>query len=105
MAYFMRLDLVMEHMGGGEARRLTLRLVNRPTDAQPVVRNTPRVTVPPAPENDRVFDYLPADREFSQPARTPTPVEGPPAVMFGGVGLTFGLVIGGLLAYLLGLIG
>lgn len=100
-----RIDLVMEHMGGGEARRLTLRLLNRPTDAPAVTRSTPKSTAPPAPETDRVFDYLPDVEEFTSPGPVSDDDDQTPPVFYGLTGLVGGLVIGGLLAYLVGAIG
>jgi len=99
-----RLDLVMEHMGGGEARRLTVRLLNRPSDALAVPRSTPQSTAPPAPEADRVFDYLPAEKELTSPRPDESQDLVPPMV-YGVVGTAGGVLIGALLAYLVGALG
>jgi hypothetical protein len=99
-----RLELVMEHMGGGEARRLTVRLVNRPSDALAVPRSTPKSTAPPAPDLDRVFDYLPAEEELTSPRPDAEPDPIPP-VVYGVVGTGGGILIGVLLAYLVGALG
>jgi hypothetical protein len=101
-----RLDLVMEHMGGGEARRLTVRLMNRPTDAQAVTRSTPRSTVPPVQEVDRVFDYLPDEAELTTPRPLPElPADAVPPMVYGLVGIVGGVLIGALSAYLVGALG
>lgn len=93
-----RVELLMERMGGGEARRLTVRLANRPTDTLPIPRNQP----PPAstdPPGDRVFDYLPApgQEEIEEPTDLP-------GVWYGILGVASGIVIGLLSGYLLGFV-
>ena len=102
-----RVELVMERMGGGEARRLTVRLVNRPSDAPAVARSTPKSTVPPVQETDRVFDYLPDEVELSTPGPRgePAPFDQVPGVVYGVVGIVGGGLIGALSAYLVGALG
>jgi mutual gliding-motility protein MglA len=80
-----RVELVMERMGGAEARRLVVWLANRPADAE---RRLPRAPMPPAP--------TPA------PARPRAESSDLPPIWYGTVGVVGGIVIGGLLAYLAG---
>lgn len=96
-------DLVMERMGGGEPRRLSVVLANRPTDTPPVPRNSPASPVVQGAEpvaTDRVFDYLPEpdevrDTEEQAPADLP-------GVLYGLFGVAGGVLIGLLSGYLLG---
>ena len=99
------LDLVMERMGGGAARRLTVRLVNRPTDTPALARTAPVTTVEPAPEADRVFDYLPDAVELTTPGPRPSDRDDLPPLAYGVIGVTGGVVIGALLSYLVGILG
>ena len=88
-------------MGGGEARRLTVRLVNRPTDTPALARQA-LGTQPPAPDNDRVFDYLPDPVERTSPRPEQRTTE--PNVTYGFIGVVGGMIIGALLAYLFGIL-
>jgi hypothetical protein len=100
-------DLVMERMGGGTPRRLTVRLVNRPTDTPALARAVPAVvtTNEPSPETDRVFDYLPDSVDITHPGPVNAPEADMPPLAYGVVGLGGGVVIGGLLSYLVGVMG
>jgi len=98
-------DLVMERMGGGTPRRLTVRLVNRPTDTPALNRTAPVTTVEPAPETDRVFDYLPDAVELTTPGARREEGSDLPPLTYGVIGVTGGVVIGGLLSYLVGILG
>ncbi len=99
------LDLVMERMGGGTPRRLTVRLVNRPTDTPALARSVPVTTVEPAPESDRVFDYLPESVDITHPGPVKASTSDMPPLAYGVVGLGGGVVIGALLSYLVGVLG
>ena len=87
-------DVVMEPMGGGPPRRLTVNLANRPTDTPPVARHAPPSVVPP---ENRVANYLPEVVDFSdmQPGDLP-------GIWYGVLGLSAGVIIGALISYLLG---
>jgi len=87
-------DVVMEPMGGGEPRRLTVHLANRPTDTPPVPRHAPPSVVPP---ENRVADYLPEVVDFSDVATGDLP-----GIWYGVLGLSAGVLIGGLTSYLVG---
>ncbi|MEZ4235810.1 MAG: hypothetical protein R3F59_06540 [Myxococcota bacterium] len=94
------LELLMERLGGSDQRRLTVVLVNRPTDIEPV----PRIdrASPPAEEEevvDDVFDYLPQDDEELAPVAAPP--EDLPPVWYGVLGVGTGVLIGLLAGYLL----
>jgi len=98
------IDLVMERMGGGTPRRLTVRLVNRPTDTPALDRAAPVNTAEPAPESDRVFDYLPEAVEITTPGPV-SPRSDLPPLAYGVIGVGGGVVIGALLSYLVGILG
>lgn len=102
-------DLVMERMGGGTPRRLLVRLVNRPTDTPALARSAPVVQhAPTGPQaEDRVFDYLPESVEITHPGDRSGDDDSDdmPPLAYGLLGLSGGIVIGGLLAYLVGSLG
>ncbi len=87
-------DVVMEPMGGGSPRRLTVHLANRPTDTPPVPRHAPPSVVP---SENRVSNYLPERVDFTQP-----PSGDLPGVWYGILGLGAGVLIGALTSYLVG---
>ena len=93
-----RVELLMERMGGGEARTLTVMLANRPTDTLPMPRS-PAVPSSTDPPKDRVFDYLPepGEEELEEPTDLP-------GVWYGILGVASGIVIGLLSGYLLGFV-
>ena len=95
----LRIRLDMQHMGGGETRRLIVALVNRPVD-------TPAIAMPTLTQSieapaDRVFDYLPEDDVVGHEDEA----EDMPGIWYGVLGVTAGMIIGLLSAYLLGVIG
>jgi hypothetical protein len=92
-------ELVMERMGGGEARRLTVVLANRPTDTPPMTRQAP--SPEPKPEGASVFDYLPESAEIGPPEADDGANDLPP-VWYGVLGVVGGMLIGFLTAVLLG---
>ena len=95
-------DLVMERMGGGESRRLTVVLANRPTDTPAVVRSPASPAVQQPIQSDRVFDYLPEpDVVRDVPDESGTDL---PGIWYGILGITGGVLIGLLLGYILGLV-
>ena len=61
------------------------------------------VTAPPPPESDRAFDYLPVDMEPTSPRPSSSDPVSP--VTYDIVGTLGGVVIGGLLTYLMGALG
>ncbi|MEN0061726.1 MAG: hypothetical protein AAGA48_06215 [Myxococcota bacterium] len=93
-----RIDLDMQRMGGGEERQLTVWLVNRPIASLPL---PPPVPPGPAPEEGRVFDYLPEDDkvEITEPGADL------PGLVYGMLGIFGGIWIGLLSSYLLGFSG
>lgn len=91
-----RLQLEMQHMGGGETRRLVVSLLNRPVDS-PAIRPAPALSID-APV-DRVFDYLPEDDVVGPDEED----EDMPAAWYGVLGVSGGMLIGLLMAYILGL--
>jgi mutual gliding-motility protein MglA len=93
-----RVELLMERMGGGEARKLTVFLANRPTDTMPVPRS-PSVTTSAEPPGDRVFDYLPDPGEEEVEEITDLP-----GLWYGILGVASGIVIGLLSGYLAGIV-
>lgn len=100
-------ELAMERMGGGEVRRVALVLHNRPpdTDALRLPVAAPASPPPaPAPSPDAgsrsVFDFLPESVVYPEPP--PEPPQDLPGVWYGVLGVGGGLLIGLLLAYLLG---
>jgi signal recognition particle receptor subunit beta len=94
-------DLVMERMSGGEARRLTVVLANRPTDTPPIQRAAPASPVP-RPAGDSVFDYLPETGQMSRTQDSPPAPRDLPPVWYGVLGVGGGLLIGALSAVLVG---
>lgn len=95
-------DLVMERMGGGESRRLTVVLANRPTDTPAVARSPASPAAQQVVQADRVFDYLPEPDEVRvEPEEATTDL---PGIWYGILGITGGVLIGLLLGYLLGLV-
>jgi hypothetical protein len=80
-----RVDLLMERMGRGETRPLSVLLVNRPPDATPL-------SAPSASS----MTHRP------RPVQTVTAPRDLPAAWYGIVGITGGVSIGLLSAYLLG---
>lgn len=94
-----RVELVMERMGGGESRRLTVVLANRPTDTLPMPRG-PLVPSASSPPGDRVFDYLPEPGEDEEPEEA-TDL---PGLWYGILGVAGGIVIGLLSGYLAGIV-
>ena len=93
-----RLQLEMQHMGGGETRRLVVLLVNRPLDSPAIP--TSAAAAPLETPADRVFDYLPED-DVVGPAEARTDM---PGIWYGILGVIGGTIIGLLLAYLLGIV-
>ena len=91
-----RVRLEMQHMGGGDTRRLEVVLANRPVDspAIPLTTVTQSVEAPA----DRVFDYLPDDDVIGDDDEQ----EDMPGIWYGILGITGGMIIGLLSAYLLG---
>jgi hypothetical protein len=92
-----RVELVMERMGGSERFRLTVWMLNRPTDTPPILRS-PSTLRPP--EEDEVFDYIPADED--EHVALFEEVDDYPGVAYGIVGVMAGVLIGLLSAYLTG---
>ncbi|MCB9689685.1 MAG: GTPase domain-containing protein [Alphaproteobacteria bacterium] len=94
-------ELLMERMGGGEARRLSIALANRPTDTPPAARASPVTPEPKAADEEpSVFHYLPESAEIG-----PADEEGGtdlPGIWYGVLGVAGGLLIGILLSFLLG---
>lgn len=82
-------DLVMERLSGGEPRRLSVGLVNRPVDATPAQRPTSSPTARP------ITSDLPDKVEFDPPA----PMDFPP-VWYGIAGVAGGMVVGVMIGYL-----
>jgi len=87
-----RIDIDMEPMSDGPGRPLTIWLVNRPTAALAV----PPPVAPSAPPQDRVFDYLPPDGKLDL---EPSPPD-LPGLAYGVLGVSGGVLIGLLSAYL-----
>jgi signal recognition particle receptor subunit beta len=99
-----RVDVLMERMGGGEPRRITVWLLNRPTDTPPVPRSPPGPPKDPTPV-DRVFDYLPDDQDFTESSGDWDAQENDlPAVWYGVFGVSSGILIGLLSGYLVGIL-
>ena len=94
------LGVEMRRMGGGESRPLKVHLVNRPTDSPAIPSALASQTLAAVP-SDRVFDYLPEDDVFEDDEDAGDL----PGVWYGILGTAGGMVIGLLLAYLLGAIG
>lgn len=101
-----RVDLLMERMGGGEPTKITLWLLNRPTDTPPIARlpaGKPQEETPA----DRVFDYLPDPEESSEEPLAPWgPADASELspVWFGVFGASSGILIGLLGGYLVGIL-
>lgn len=93
----MRVDVVMERMGGGEPRRLSLLLANRPTDTPAVPRHVPVATSRP---DETLAALLPDSVEFPLEPVDESNIGG---FVYGIVGVIGGVVIGFLLAYLFGM--
>jgi hypothetical protein len=85
-------DLVMERLSGGEPRRLSLVLANRPLDATPVQRST----APSAPPRPRITENLPDHIELPPP----DPWDFPP-VWYGIAGVAGGTLVGVLVGFLM----
>jgi signal recognition particle receptor subunit beta len=82
------LDLVHERLHGGDPRRIHLVLENRPIDAQPVARLPEYAEL--ADDDTDVTAALP---DVVPIAAAPAPIDLPP-VVYGGLGVVGGLVIG-----------
>jgi hypothetical protein len=99
-----RVDVLMERMGGGDPRRITVWLLNRPTDTPPVPRSPQGPPKDPTPI-DRVFDYLPDDQEFTEDSEDwDSQTNDLPAVWYGVFGVSSGILIGLLSGYLVGIL-
>jgi hypothetical protein len=85
-------DLVLERLAGGEPRRLSVVLANRPLDATPVPRHTT-----PSPQPRPITSDLPDKVELNA---APEPSDFPP-VWYGVVGAAGGALIGMLVMFLL----
>jgi hypothetical protein len=72
-------------------------MLNRPTDTPPILRS-PSTLRPP--EEDEVFDYIPADED--EHVALFEEVDDYPGVAYGIVGVMAGVLIGLLSAYLTG---
>jgi hypothetical protein len=96
------IDVELKRMGDdGELQQLRVRLANRPTDA-PAVPQAPSfslVTEDSQPSVMGVTDHLPDKVDLTT---LPTPADAPelPAVLYGIIGVAGGLLIGGLLGFL-----
>lgn len=97
-----RVDVLMERMGGGDPRRITVWLLNRPTDTPPVPRN-PAAQAPATPV-DRVFDYLPPEEDVEEEEQDWGPAGDVGAVWYGVFGVASGILIGLLSGYLVGIL-
>ncbi|MCA9494772.1 MAG: hypothetical protein KC621_32810 [Myxococcales bacterium] len=95
-------ELLMERMGGGEARRLSIALANRPTDTPAAARASPATPEPKSPDEEpSVFHYLPESAEIV-PADEDGSGTDLPGIWYGVLGVAGGLLIGILLSFLLG---
>lgn len=91
-ADLIQIEIVMERLSGGEPKRLTLSLANRPPDAIPVSR---QATKPPdAVTADHVTRDLPEKVDLQ-----PTTADFPP-VWYGVAGLAAGILAGVLVGFL-----
>jgi len=88
------IEIVMEPMSGGQPRRLTVHLANRPTDSPAVPRHSPPGVVP---VQDRVSNYLPERVDLHL-----GPARDLPPIWYGVLGVSSGVIIGALTSYLLG---
>ncbi len=94
-------ELLMERMGGGESRRLTVVLANRPTDTPPMSRQSPAAPEP-KPEGGSVFDYLPESAQIGPGELSEEGATDLPPIWYGVLGVAGGMLIGFLSAILMG---